>query len=121
MEKEVLIKFAEQMLVWLQDAKAFANSEIPQLMQEVVRFGVISRGLGIASGFGIMFAAYRGHKAIQKRLSDEKYSDAPMFYFLVIPTAIIALFIISGNIEEFIMAAFSPRLYLIEYFKAFIR
>lgn len=125
MKEELINKFLEKALQYLQTAEAFTAKEVPEYIRELLSFKMmehivdgLSTSLFHTAFFGTMFSFLLVGLAYDI-IFDEKYNHkillVPIFvYTLIFSTSIVA------NQDDFMQAykAYSaPRVYLIDYFR----
>lgn len=112
--KEFLIKFANEMLTLLQDAKAFASQEIPELLKEVIVYGRAVNTFYILVGLAFfVVAGIFVRMALKTKSEDAQFGGS----ILALVVSVIGAGFFFANLSQAIKAWFAPRLYLIDYFK----
>lgn len=117
MNKDVLNQFVTEMLTILQDAKAFAAAELPELFKEIVAYGVWSNGIYIAIGVVLLITGVICTRKALKLKSHDEMDEQMAFAITALVSLVIGIVSVAANISSFIQATVAPRLYLIEYFK----
>jgi hypothetical protein len=112
-----LAELLKALLAAAQDAKAFAETQIPPLVWEKVWFG---RVWHTAVTIGCLLIAWRLTRAVRwcyERADFEK-NDHPGFYFGAGACSIAIIFLCAGSVSEAhdaLLAWVAPRIYIVEW------
>lgn len=116
--QKVLNEFMQQMLQFAQDAGAFASEQIPEVLREIIVWGIAS---GILWMLVAMIGSYVAYRMLKRAFADDDWEDYP---HLVIPgVSMLCVFtpLFFVNAFDVAKAIFAPRLYLIEEVASMIK
>lgn len=120
MKEEVLNKFVSEMLVMLQDARAFAGREIPEICREVIVYGRAKETAYAVIGLVFLVLAGKAF-LVAWRKDGSKEMDAQFALGMggVLGT-LVGCLVLGNSLNGALLAWFAPRLYLIEYFSKLV-
>jgi len=118
---EALNEFVKFMTEALKQAKDFTLAQAPEVMKEIIRMTVVKSGLGVAMACLGVFACYRAHLGLQKKMEEKPYGMADICYVPLGFAAIVCVIMIFCFGDDLITATIAPRVYLIEYFSHLVK
>jgi hypothetical protein len=122
MKKELVDQILQGLITTIEKTKDFAMEQAPILAREIISFNMALHLIGIIIGAILSVASYF---VIRRafRLSDDNDADPVIIVTLLgsilLPIAACVFFGI--NVDEFLKCWLAPRLYLLEYMRAFIK
>lgn len=118
MNKELLTENLNEILEGLKTAIHTANAELPAILEEIVRWGIISSLMHMFIWFIILLASFSLLVLTVKCRPKDDNGSGIVFFGC---TSIVLLLFFIFNLQDFIFAYTSPKLYIIHYLKDLIQ
>jgi hypothetical protein len=121
MQKEIITKFIQSMIVLLESAKDFAVEQIPQVAREIIHYTIatdsVAMALSILGYVGLYkLYAYINKQALEaKKASIYNWLDIYGWHFVTGILFIVITVFFKESLFELLKATFAPRMFLIEY------
>lgn len=117
---ENLDKFVGQMMALLQDAKTFAEREIPIFMKEILTYGMYKNVfmafvLAVISGICLK-VMWSSIKKLKDTGDDVHFALSMLTGIILVLSILIFVF----RVDDILQIYFAPRLYLIEFMKGLV-
>lgn len=100
----------------------FGSGQLPELLQQVVTYGVIKHSTMTLLGAALLvFGVYCVRRGRDEYRSDQYSSGEILYFILATLSFLFGIILMIDNMDKALMAAFAPKLYIVEYLRALVK
>lgn len=115
MKESVLEKFALELLEGLKAVKGFAVEQIPEVLRQVLAYGMVEDAVIVISCAVILVLLWKLHFSVKEIWDKNEYSAAPIAYVPMSLIAVASFFAMGSYLLDALKIISAPKLYLLEY------
>jgi hypothetical protein len=120
MNKELLNENLNLILEGLKTAIHTANAELPAILEEIVRWGIIKYSAFSLISLVCMLLFVRLAIYLHKQIKESEYKDPTVIVYAAF-ASLISLIPFIYNLIKLLFVTISPKLYIIDYIKDLIQ
>lgn len=117
-KNEVVDKFLQKGLKYLESAESFAGKEVPAFLDEVLRFNVYAESVSALWSLPLFVVAFTIYRMCRSQLEKDGM-DGEVFngFLFCLAFALSGLFVLVNNLLDVVKIIVAPKMYLLEYLK----